>query len=393
MKNFQYYNPVRIVFGEGQIATLADLVPDNARVLITYGGGSVKKNGTLDEVRAALAGKQREVFEFGGIEPNPEFTTLMKAVDMVHANNIDFLLAVGGGSVLDGTKFIALTATLEDDNDHEKAWQSLLQRTSDINTALPLGTVLTIPATGSEMNSGGVVNHSERHAKLAFGNPAAFPQFSILDPAKTLTLPERQVMNGIADAFVHVMEQYLTYPVNAKVQDSFSESLLKILIEEGHAVKAKPNDMQTRKNIMWTATMALNGLIGAGVPQDWTTHMIGHELTSLHGIDHARTLTIILPAVMRELKDSKRDKLLQYATNVWHIDTQLDDDERIEQAIDKTEGFFRELGLPVRFADVDLDSRAIAPILQQLKDHNMVSLGEHRSNDLTVSERILNQAL
>ena len=211
MKNFQYYNPVRIVFGEGQIATLADLVPDNARVLITYGGGSVKKNGTLDEVRAALAGKQREVFEFGGIEPNPEFTTLMKAVDMVHANNIDFLLAVGGGSVLDGTKFIALTATLEDDNDHEKAWQSLLQRTSDINTALPLGTVLTIPATGSEMNSGGVVNHSERHAKLAFGNPAAFPQFSILDPAKTLTLPERQVMNGIADAFVHVMEQYLTY--------------------------------------------------------------------------------------------------------------------------------------------------------------------------------------
>jgi len=200
-------------------------------------------------------------------------------------------------------------------------------------------------------------------------------------------------MNGIADAFVHVMEQYLTYPVNAKVQDSFSESLLKILIEEGHAVKAKPNDMQTRKNIMWTATMALNGLIGAGVPQDWTTHMIGHELTSLHGIDHARTLTIILPAVMRELKDSKRDKLLQYATNVWHIDTQLDDDERIEQAIDKTEGFFRELGLPVRFADVDLDSRAIAPILQQLKDHNMVSLGEHRSNDLTVSERILNQAL
>ena len=391
MFNFDFYNPTRIVFGKDTVAKIDELIPEHARVLVLYGGASAELTGTLAEVRQALG--QREVHEFGGIEPNPEFTTLMKAVDMVHANNIDFLLAVGGGSVLDGTKFIALTATLEDDNDHEKAWQSLLQRTSDINTALPLGTVLTIPATGSEMNSGGVVNHSERHAKLAFGNPAAFPQFSILDPAKTLTLPERQVMNGIADAFVHVMEQYLTYPVNAKVQDSFSESLLKILIEEGHAVKAKPNDMQTRKNIMWTATMALNGLIGAGVPQDWTTHMIGHELTSLHGLDHARTLTIILPAVMRELKDSKRDKLLQYATNVWHIDTQLDDDERIEQAIDKTEGFFRELGLPVRFADVDLDSSAIAPILQQLKDHNMVSLGEHRSNDLTVSERILNQAL
>lgn len=396
MNNFQYYNPVRIVFGEGQIKELANLVPDNARVLITYGGGSAQKTGTLDEVKTALAGKNREIFEFGGIEPNPEFTTLMKAVDMVHDKQIDFLLAVGGGSVLDGTKFIALTATLEDDKDpaslHERAWESLKKRTADINQALPLGTVLTIPATGSEMNSGGVINHSERHAKLSFGNPLAYPKFSILDPAKTLTLPERQVMNGIGDAFVHVMEQYLTYPVNAKVQDSFSESLLKILIEDGRAVKANPNDMDIRKNIMWTATMALNGLIGTGVPQDWTTHMIGHELTSLHGIDHARTLTIVLPAVMRELKDSKQGKLLQYAENVWHI-TNGSDDEKIEQAIVKTEEFFRELGLPVRFSDVQLDNTAIEPILAQLKEHGMVALGEHKANDLAVSERILNRAI
>lgn len=392
MNNFQYYNPVRIVFGEGQIQELANLVPDNARVLITYGGGSAQKTGTLDEVKTALAGKNREIFEFGGIEPNPEFTTLMKAVDMVHDKQIDFLLAVGGGSVLDGTKFIALTATLEDDKDHEKAWESLKIRTTDIKQALPLGTVLTIPATGSEMNSGGVINHSERHAKLSFGNPLAYPKFSILDPAKTLTLPERQVMNGIGDAFVHVMEQYLTYPVNAKVQDSFSESLLKILIEDGRAVKANPNDMDIRKNIMWTATMALNGLIGTGVPQDWTTHMIGHELTSLHGIDHARTLTIVLPAVMRELKDSKQGKLLQYAENVWHI-TDGSDDEKIEQAIVKTEEFFRELGLPVRFSDVQLDKTAIEPILAQLKEHGMVALGEHKANDLAVSERILNRAI
>lgn len=392
MNNFQYYNPVRIVFGEGQIDALADLVPENARVLITYGGGSAKRTGTLDEVKTALQGKHREIFEFGGIEPNPEFTTLMKAVDMVHANDIDFLLAVGGGSVLDGTKFIALTATLDDDADHEKAWEALKGYTRDIKQALPLGTVLTIPATGSEMNSGGVINHSERKAKLPFGNPLVFPQFSILDPAKTLTLPERQVMNGIADAFVHVIEQYLTYPVNAKVQDSYAESLLKILIEEGRAVKADPNDMATRKNIMWTATMALNGLIGVGVPQDWTTHMIGHELTSLHGIDHARTLTIVLPAVMRELKDSKKDKLLQYAENVWQIRDGSDDD-KIEQAISRTEDFFRELGLPVRLSDVDLSASAIAPIVSQLKEHNMVQLGEHRTNDLAVSERILNTAV
>ena len=392
MNNFQYYNPVRIVFGVGQIDALADLVPENARVLITYGGGSAKRTGTLDEVKTALQGKHREIFEFGGIEPNPEFTTLMKAVDMVHANDIDFLLAVGGGSVLDGTKFIALTATLDDDADHEKAWEALKGYTRDIKQALPLGTVLTIPATGSEMNSGGVINYSERKAKLPFGNPLVFPQFSILDPAKTLTLPERQVMNGIADAFVHVMEQYLTYPVNAKVQDSYAESLLKILIEEGRAVKADPNDMTTRKNIMWTATMALNGLIGVGVPQDWTTHMIGHELTSLHGIDHARTLTIVLPAVMRELKDSKKDKLLQYAENVWQIRDGSDDD-KIEQAISRTEDFFRELGLPVRLSDVDLSASAIAPIVNQLKEHNMVELGEHRTNDLAVSERILNAAV
>ncbi len=392
MNNFQYYNPVRIVFGEGQIKELANLVPENARVLITYGGSSAKKTGTLDEVIMALQGKNREIFEFGGIEPNPEFTTLMKAVDMVHANNIDFLLAVGGGSVLDGTKFIALTATLDDDAEHNKAWQALTTYTRDITQALPLGTVLTIPATGSEMNSGGVINHSERQAKLPFGNPRVYPKFSILDPAKTLTLPERQVMNGVADAFVHVMEQYLTYPVNAKVQDGFSESLLRILIEEGRAVLANPTDLTIRKNIMWTATMALNGLIGTGVPQDWTTHMIGHELTSLHGIDHARTLTIVLPAVMRVLADSKRAKLLQYAQNVWQI-TEGSDEEKIQQAISRTEDFFRELGLPVRLSEVSLDDQAIPEILSQLAAHGMVKLGEHKTNDLSVAQRILNAAL
>lgn len=392
MNNFQYYNPVRIVFGEGQIKELANLVPENARVLITYGGSSAKKTGTLDEVIIALQGKNREIFEFGGIEPNPEFTTLMKAVDMVHANNIDFLLAVGGGSVLDGTKFIALTATLDDDAEHNKAWQALTTYTRDITQALPLGTVLTIPATGSEMNSGGVINHSERQAKLPFGNPRVYPKFSILDPAKTLTLPERQVMNGVADAFVHVMEQYLTYPVNAKVQDGFSESLLRILIDEGRAVLANPTDLTIRKNIMWTATMALNGLIGTGVPQDWTTHMIGHELTSLHGIDHARTLTIVLPAVMRVLADSKRAKLLQYAQNVWQI-TEGSDEEKIQQAISRTEDFFRELGLPVRLSEVSLDDQAIPEILSQLAAHGMVKLGEHKTNDLSVAQRILNAAL
>ena len=402
MNNFQYYNPVRIVFGEGQIKQLSDLVPTDARVLITYGGGSAQRTGTLDEVKTALAANgQREVFEFGGIEANPEFTTLLKAADMVNEHDIDFLLAVGGGSVIDGSKFVALVASMTNDDgtvSREQAWDALTSYCRNIDSAVDLGAVLTIPATGSEMNSGGVINYSERQAKLAFGNPLAFPKFSILDPAKTLTLPENQVMNGVADAFVHVMEQYLTYPVNAKVQDAFAESLLKILIEEGAAVKADPQNLETRKNIMWTATMALNGLIGTGVPQDWTTHMIGHELTSLHAIDHARTLTIVLPSVLRELKDSKKDKLLQYARNVWNITTddnsaEQNDDASIEAAIKQTENFFRELGLPVSLEDVDLDASAIDPIIKQLEAHGMVKLGEHGTNDLAVSRRILERAV
>lgn len=399
MNNFQYYNPVRIVFGEGQIKQLADLVPAKACVLITYGGGSAKRTGTLDEVKTALEnGGERQIFEFGGIEPNPEFTTLLKAADMVNEKNIDFILAVGGGSVIDGSKFVALVSHLKEEDgtvSRDQAWDALTSYTRDIDSAVDLGAVLTIPATGSEMNSGGVINYSERQAKLPFGNPLVYPKFSILDPTKTLTLPERQVMNGVADAFVHVMEQYLTYPVNAKVQDAFAESLLKILISEGLAVKEDPENLEIRKNIMWTATMALNGLIGTGVPQDWTTHMIGHELTSLHSIDHARTLTIVLPSVMRELKDSKKDKLLQYARNVWNItndDKQLSEDDIIEKAITLTEEFFRTLDLPVNFADVELDESAIDPIVSQLKEHGMVALGEHKANDLDVSRRILQRA-
>ena len=399
MNNFQYYNPVRIVFGENQIKQLAELVPTDSRVLITYGGGSAKRTGTLDEVKSALnEGGERTVFEFGGIEPNPEFTTLMKAADMVNENNIDFILAVGGGSVIDGSKFVALVSHLKEEDgsvSRDQAWEALTSYCSNIDSAVDLGAVLTIPATGSEMNSGGVINYSERHAKLPFGNPLAYPKFSILDPTKTLTLPERQVMNGVADAFVHVMEQYLTYPVNAKVQDAFAESLLKILITEGLAVKEDPENLEIRKNIMWTATMALNGLIGTGVPQDWTTHMIGHELTSLKGIDHARTLTIVLPSLMRELKDSKQGKLLQYARNVWNIhndDKQLSDDEVIETAIVYTENFFKSLGLPINLADVDLDEGIIESVLKQLEEHGMTELGEHKANDLQVSRRILQRA-
>ncbi len=275
MQNFTFHNPTKILFGEGQIAQIGAEIPAQARVLITYGGGSIKKNGTLGDVRTALAG--RKVFEFGGIEPNPTYETLMQAVALARTEAIDFLLAVGGGSVIDGTKFISAAIPFAGD-----PWDILSKR-ARIETAVPFGSVLTLPATGSEMNSGAVITRKASVDKLAFMNPLLYPQFSVLDPVKTYSLPPRQVANGIVDAFVHVIEQYLTYPAGGAVQDRFAEGLLLTLIEEGPKALASPENYEVRANIMWCATLALNGLISTGVPQDWTTHMIGHELTVLHG--------------------------------------------------------------------------------------------------------------
>ncbi|MGL5575888.1 MAG: iron-containing alcohol dehydrogenase, partial [Sarcina sp.] len=266
MNNFDFYNPTRIIFGKDRLAELNNVVPKNARVLITYGGGSVKKFGTLDKVKAALSG--REVFEFGGIEPNPQFTTLMKAVEIVKNEKIDFLLAVGGGSVMDGTKFISLANSYEG-----KAEDILLNpvvRRLSIQNAVALGTVCTLPATGSEMNCGGVVCIGD--AKLSFGNPAVFPKFSFVDPTLTMTLPDKQVANGIIDTFIHVCEQYVTYPAEGRFQDRTSEGILQTLIEVGPKTLADKEDYDMRANLVWCATMGLNGLIGSGVPQDWSCH-------------------------------------------------------------------------------------------------------------------------
>ncbi|GAB3418560.1 iron-containing alcohol dehydrogenase [Massilia agilis] len=385
MLNFDFYNPTRIVFGEGQIAKLRDLVPQQARVLVLYGGGSIRANGVYDQVKAALS--QHTVFEFGGIEPNPTYETLMKAIALVKAERIDFLLAVGGGSVIDGTKFVAAGATMDDD-----PWTIFEKRAANVQAALPFGAVLTLPATGSEMNSGGVITRKATHEKFAFGTPLVFPKFSVLDPTTTYTLPPRQVGNGIVDAFVHTMEQYLTYPVNAKVQDRFAEGLLLTLIEEGPRALAEPHDYDVRANLMWTATLALNGLIGAGVPQDWATHMVGHELTALYGLDHAQTLAVVLPAMLRVRREAKRAKLLQYAERVWHI-TEGSENDRIEQAIARTEAFFREVGVGTRLPDYQLGREVIEPVLKALEAHRMVKLGEKRDVNLEVSRKVLELCL
>ena len=385
MLNFNFYNPTRIIFGGDTIAKINDYVPTEAKVLMLFGGESARKNGTLAEVREALG--TREIHEFGGIEPNPSYETLMKAVELIREQKIDFLMAVGGGSVIDGTKFIAAAVNYTGDT-----WEILETHGTKITQALPFASVLTLPATGSEMNSGGVVTRKSTQAKLSFSSPYVFPQFSILDPNKTFSLPTRQLANGVVDAFIHVMEQYLTYPVNAQVQDRFAEGLLQTLIEIGPKILEDSADYDTRANLMWSASMALNGLIGAGVPQDWSTHLIGHELTALHGIDHARTLAIVLPANLQVRRQEKREKLLQYAARVWQI-VEGDEEQRIDAAITRTRTFFEQLGLPTRLSDFGLGETDIEIIITQLDSHNLTQLGEHKNVSLEISRQILEMSI
>lgn len=385
MHNFEYYNPTRIVFGEGSIPRLADLVPADARVLVLYGGGSAERNGTLAEVEAALG--ERRFQRFGGIEPNPTYETLMKAVEQIRREKLDFLLAVGGGSVVDGTKFVAAAVDYPGD-----PWHILETRGKQIATALPIGAVLTLPATGSEVNCAAVVTRKALQAKLGFGNPLLYQRFAVLDPVKTYTLPPRQIANGVVDAFVHVMEQYVTQPAKAAVQDRYAESLLLTLIETGPQALAHPTDYDVRANLMWAATQALHGAVGAGVPQDWATHMIGHEITALYGLDHAQTLAVVLPNLLDVRRDVKRAKLLQYADRVWGLRAG-DEDARIDQAIAHTRAFFEALGVRTRLADYGVGAEAVERIVAQLEAHRMVKLGEDRAVDLALSRRIVEACL
>jgi NADP-dependent alcohol dehydrogenase len=384
MLNFTFHNPTRIAFGEGQIKELRQLVPAGARVLLTYGGGSIKHNGVYDQVKTAL--KDFTVVEFGGIEPNPSYETLSKAVALVRAEHIDFLLAVGGGSVVDGTKYIAAAARYDGDG-----WD-ILTKQLKVKAAVALGCVLTLPATGSESNGFAVITRQATQQKLSFGSPKVYPQFAVLDPTVTYSLPAKQLANGVVDAYIHVMEQYLTYPVGAAVQDRFAEGLLLTLLEFGPKAIQDPQDYNIRANLMWTATMALNGLIGVGVPQDWSTHMIGHQLTALYGLDHAQTLAIVLPAVMQQQREQKREKLLQYGRRVFNLQHQ-DEERLIDETISHTRAFFEQMGVPTRLADYGINAEAKAAVLAKLAELKADRLGEHGDITPEVVVQILQRAL
>ncbi|MFD1805398.1 iron-containing alcohol dehydrogenase [Pasteurella oralis] len=384
MLNFTFQLPTLAMFGKGQIQAINKHIPRNARILVTTGGGSVRKNGVFAQVEQALDGFHW--VEFSGIEPNPTYETLMNAVALVKQENLDFILAVGGGSVLDGSKFIASAVHF-----NGEAWD-ILAKHARIERALPIGVIMTLPATGSEMNSYAVISRKQTAEKLSFASRLIRPQFAVLDPTTTYSLPARQTANGVVDAFVHTFEQYMTYPVNAKIQDRFAEGVFQTLVEEGPKALVNPTDYDVRANIMWAATMALNDILGVGVPQDWASHAIGHELTAQYGLDHAQTLAVIVPALMTYQKAHKREKLIQFAQRVWGYQGQ-DQDEAVQVAIDKTRYFFEQMGVKTRFRDYAIDDSQFSVILDKLIKHQGSNLGEHKNLDRQAIKEILYAAL
>ena len=384
MLNFTYSSPTQIIFGRGEIAAIGAQIPAAARVLITYGGGSIVKNGILTRVKEALG--TRSVYEFSGIEPNPDVDTLMKAVKLVREKRIDFLLAVGGGSVLDGTKFIAAAACLDED-----PWLAIMVRGQPISQALPMGCVLTLSATGSETNPIMVISRRATREKLRYRSMVLRPRFAVLDPETTFSLPPKQISLGIADAFMHVMEQYMTVGVAAAVQDAFAEGLLRVIREEGPKALKNPRDYDVRANLMWASTMALNLIVGVGVPQDWSSHVIGYELTAQFGLAHAETLAVLFPAVLEVRRQQKEVKILQYAKRVLGIES-LDREATIDRAIGETREFFVQLGLKTQLREYDIEPSAIDLLLSRLKDHGQVALGEGADITLDVARKILETA-
>lgn len=379
MNNFEFANPVKIVFGKGTIGRLSGLIPADSKVLMVYGGGSIRKNGVYEQVAAAL--KDFDFSEFSGIEANPRYETCMRAVERIRREGFDFLLAVGGGSVIDATKFMAVAAGFEGD-----PWD-ILSKGAEIREALPLGVVLTLAATGSEMNERAVISRESTAEKLNFAHPLVFPRFAVLDPEVTYSLPPRQVANGVVDSFIHVVEQYLTYPVNAKVQDAFSEGLLKVIYEEGLKVLDHPRDYDIRANLMWAATNALNVWIGQGVPQDWSSHRMGYALTARFGLDHAQTLAILLPGVMTYMRREKQAKLARMGEVVFGL-AGGSEAERGGRTIDLTEAFFRRMGLKTRLSECGIEEKdldALAAPVDRLGWH----LGEHQNIDSRVAREIM----
>ena len=383
MLNFEYYCPTRIVFGKGTIARLPEMIDRSKKVLMISGGGSIKKNGVYDQVKRALSGY--DLLEFSGIEPNPKYETCMKAVELIKKENVDFLLAVGGGSVLDGTKFIAAAAKYEGEDPYD-----ILTKGASVKDALPLGDVITLPATGSEMNSNAVISRLSTNEKLAFADEKVYPRFSVIDPSVTFSLPEKQTVNGIVDTFVHTMELYCTYDVETPLQDSWALGLLKTLIQEAPKVLKSPNDYNARANIFWCATCGLNYWMSLGAVQDWSTHGIGHELTAFYGIDHGQSLAIVLPRLLKNQLAAKSGKLAKLGREVFGV-TAEDDTVAALSAIERIETFFNSIGMKTRLSDYNINAVEAAGKIRDRFAGRGVKLGENGAIDAGVAYDIVKE--
>lgn len=382
MNNFYFYNPTKILFGKNMIERMPAELADVTRVLFLYGQGSVKQNGVYEQTIKALSDKQ--VIEFGGIEPNPEYETCLRALTLARGNDVEFILAAGGGSVIDAAKFLALAYRCTD----PAPWRLITRETPPPTHVLPLGCIQTMPATGSEMNNAFVLSRRETRSKLAFFHLALYPRFSVLDPAVTTTLPVRQTALGIVDAFVHVLEQYVTYPAGGLLQERQAEAILSTLIETAQPLLSTPDDYPLRASVMWCAAQALNGTINRGLPTDWATHTIGHEITALHNLPHAQTLALVLGGVYRHQLAGKQAHLAQYGRRVWQLEGS--DEDVAPRAIAATEAFFESLGIATRFSAVGLDAAEVAEaVCRQLDNGNFQALGEHRNLDLAAIGQII----
>jgi NADP-dependent alcohol dehydrogenase len=382
MLKFEFKNPTKIKFGKGQIESISKEIPSGSKVLMLYGGGSIKQNGVYEQVKNAL--KTFDVVEFGGIPANPEYAVLLKALEVIKKENITYMLAVGGGSVIDGTKFLSVAALINTDN----PWD-ILKKNLRPEKGIPFGTVLTLPATGSEMNSSAVISRAETGEKLGMGGIGLFPEFSILDPEVVKSIPKRQIANGITDAFTHVLEQYMTYPTEAFLQDRFAESIMQTLVEIAPRIMNNPADYAAASNFMWSCTMALNGLIQKGVPTDWAVHAMGHELTAMYHIDHARTLAIIAPSHYRYNFEKKKEKLAQYAERVWAV-KQGSVEEKAKAAIEKTEAFFHSLDIKTKLSEYTGAYQGTAQkISKQFTERGWMGLGEYRNLTPSDVEKIV----
>lgn len=360
MNNFSFQNPTKLIFGKNTIAQISNEIPSGSKVMVTFGGGSVRKNGVYGQVKQAL--EKYDTVEFWGIEPNPSIETLRKAIALGKEEKVNFLLAVGGGSVIDGTKLIAAGILYDGD-----AWE--LVKKGVAQYTLPLGTVLTIPATGSEMNNGAVISCHETKEKYPFFS--SFPKFSVLDPQVTYSIPPYQIACGLADTFVHVLEQYLTKTNESRIMDRWAESILQILIEIAPRIRENQQDYQTMADFMMSATMGLNGFLAMGVTEDWATHMIGHELTALTGLTHGNTLAIVMPGTMKVLQQQKKGKILQFGERVFHV-TEGSENERILLTIGKTEEFFKSLGLSTRLSEEHIGMDVIEEIASRFNARNVI---------------------